>query len=232
MKRIQLLLVVVVLILVTVAWWFLLIRPRNADIAAADQRVASLVSERQSLRSQIDGLNRIKDSEVTFIFAIGEMEASVPQNPDLDDYLEDVTFLAARSGIEVSTLSAAVPAPVVGTPGLFQIDISLSAQGGFFEALGFLFGLEDLDRLMRVDTISFTQLSSGPSEVDPGENEEGITPRVEAGLVQIELSGRLFTRSSVSVETPPPPTTTTLPPDTSSPTTTVPPTTTTTTAAP
>lgn len=228
MKRTQLLLVVVLVVMVTIGWWFLLIRPKNADIAAADQRVAALVSDRQSLRSQIDGLNRIKDSEVTFIFAIGEMETSVPENPDLDDFLEDVTFLASRSGIEISTLSAAVPAPVVGTPGLFEIDVTLSAQGGFFEALGFLFGLEDLDRLMRVDTISFTQLSSDDEEGT--ENEEGITPRVDPGLVQVELGGKLFTRSSVTVETPPPPTTTTLPPDTSSPTTTVPPTTTTTAA--
>lgn len=209
MKRIQLILLVLILVFVTVGWWFLLIRPRNADIAAADLRVASLVSDRQSLRSQIDGLNRIKDSEVTYIFAIGEMETSVPQNPELDDFLEDVTFLASRAGVEISTLGASVPTPSAESSELFQIDISINAEGGFFEALGFLFGLEDLDRLIRIDAVALTPQSSVASGDDPGANEDGVTPRAQAGLVQIQLTGRLFTRTSVAVETPPVPTTTT-----------------------
>jgi hypothetical protein len=67
--------------------------------------------------------------------------------------------------VELQTLSPSLPAVAGDETDLREIAISAQIEGEFFEVLGFLFGLNEMDRLVRVDGISAS------SSVD----ESGVT---------------------------------------------------------
>lgn len=161
MKRSSIFLVILGFLLATAAWWVLIIGPRNDDVDAAETQLFTEERQGNLLRTQIARLNAINEQELSYTFAIGDMERSIPELPDFDAFLEDVTFLAERTGVDIVTISA-VP-PIATSPDedatLFRIDVNLSLEGQFFEVLGFLFGLEDIERLIRVDTISLNPIA-------------------------------------------------------------------------
>ena len=226
MKRSSLLLIVLGVIAITAAWWFLLIGPRNDRITQAEDALNSAQLEEQTLRTRIAQLQEIKESEVSYIFAIGEMETSIPVNPDADAFIEDITFLAQQTGVELLSLSLSPPTESTLETELpaFEISVAVSVQGEYFEILGLLYGLESMERLVRIDTINLnpTQLddvvvedegaveepsdASSAGEVDVAEPRQ----RPQVSGLSADLTLKLFTRSGVVVvdiapeeETPP-----------------------------
>jgi Tfp pilus assembly protein PilO len=198
----KILLAVLALLLITVVWWFVFFSPKRAaiDDAAAEMDTATL--REQTLQTRLLQLREIKDNELSYLFAIGQMESSIPATPQADAFIEDITFLAETTGVELSTISLTPPVADPDTGG-FEVPVSLAIEGEYFEVLGFLYGVEALDRLVRVDSI---QLSPAPAPVVPEEEEapEGeddadavAEPRVRPNpdLLGVDIAMRIFTRS-------------------------------------
>jgi Tfp pilus assembly protein PilO len=189
-------------ILVLVGWWFLFISPRNADIAQAEDQLAAAQQQEQRLRSQIVGLEEIRSNEILYIDAISELQRLIPERPLLEEFIVQIDDLSRTNGVELITLAPSLPRPDEESD-LREIALSAQIQGEFFEIMGFLFGLADMERLVRVDGIA---LSS--TEID------GITE------LAVSLDLRLFTLSDllpIDIELPgtenPTTTTTTAPTD-------------------
>jgi len=141
-------------LLATAAWWFLLIGPRNSSIADLhDERFVAVDSE-QRLRVQIRQLQDIRDREVEYIAAVGQLDALIPDRPLLENFIEQIYALAGDTGVDLQTLSPSVPAAATIDSELREIAISAQVEGEFFEILGFLFGLSDMERLVRVDAVA------------------------------------------------------------------------------
>ncbi len=170
------LLVVLVCLLLAVGWWFFFISPRNADIAAARDELEAAQSQEQRLRVQIAQLSEIQDDEILYLDAISRLEMLIPERPSLDEFIEDVHELALDTGIGLRSMAPSVPVQRIESE-LRIINVSIQIEGEFFDILGFLFGLNDMERLVRVDGLT---LSSG---ID----EEGET------LLNVSLDLRLFT---------------------------------------
>ncbi|NNF69417.1 MAG: type 4a pilus biogenesis protein PilO [Acidimicrobiia bacterium] len=203
MKRTTLLFIVLGFLVITALWWFLLISPRNAKIDEANLALDDARSQETVLQAQIAQLRVVQDNELSFLFALGEMESSIPTDPELDAFLEDLTFLADTTGIEVSSISSAVPAQAEGST-LYTMTVALNFQGEYFEVLGFLYGLEDLERLVVVDTLSLNPVAAEEEVVEETteEDEDAVEEprqRPEDSRLQVSLSARLFTRSTVAV---------------------------------
>lgn len=225
MRRPVIIIAIVGALLVTVLWWLLVLGPRNAAVADVDQQITGAREREASLRVQIARLTDIKDQELSYLFAIGQMEESIPPGPEIDALLDDLNVLAISTGVTLDAISFADPtAPTVpGDP--YQIRVSFGVEGQYFEVLGFLYGLEAMSRLMRVDTLAMTASVISPDEesITPPEGEEPAEQdppeRREADIVLVSVS----VGAVVFTSTPPPtaevPTTTTVPPDDSGETT-------------
>lgn len=207
MRRSVILLLAVGLVIVTAAWWFFFISPRNTSIDDANTALEDAKSQETVLQAQIATLRAVQDNELTFLFALGEMESSIPTDPELDAFFEDITFLADTTGVELATISTAVPVQVEDST-LFTVTVTLSFQGEYFEVLGFLYGLEDLERLVVVDTLSLTPIAvvdegeeatEGEGTGDEVTEEETPRSRPDDGRLNVSLTARLFTRSTVTV---------------------------------
>ncbi len=162
-------------VLVLAAWWFLFISPRNASVAEANDQLVAAQQTEQRLRAQIVALEEINSNEILYIDAISEMSRLIPERPLLEDFIVQVDALSDTNGVELISLAPSLPRPNEESD-LREISLSAQIQGEFFEIMGFLFGLSDMERLVRVDGIA---LSS--TEVD------GVTE------LAVSLDLRLFT---------------------------------------
>ncbi|NND04109.1 MAG: type 4a pilus biogenesis protein PilO, partial [Acidimicrobiia bacterium] len=155
--RTKLLLGILVLVLITVLWFVFFFSPRRDAIAAAETEHDNALLRESTLRTRLSVLQEIKDNELSYLFAIGEMEASIPTSPQADAFIEDITFLAESTGVELSSISLTPPLSDPTTGG-FEVPIAITIEGEYFELLGFLYGVEALDRLVRVDGITLTPI--------------------------------------------------------------------------
>ena len=169
-----LLLGVLVALLLIVGWWFLLISPRNASIADAEDELQIAQEQEQRLRVQLNQLTEIDANAVLYSEAITRMSTLIPEQPLLDEFIEQIDALAARTGVDLVTLSPAVPTPDPESD-LRVISASVEIHGGFFDVLGFLFGLNDMERLVKVTSIAVTSSSS-----ESGATELTVSLQLEA----------------------------------------------------
>jgi Tfp pilus assembly protein PilO len=180
MRRIGVI-VVVLAVLVTVGWWMFLISPRNARISDAHRELNAAVDTEVRLRGQIQELQGIQDRQVEYQAALARLDDLIPDRPLLDEAIEQIYALAGDTGVDLQTLSPSIPSPVDVGSDLREIDISTQVEGEFFELLGFLFGLNDMDRLVRVDGIS----------VSSSQDESGAT------VLSASVDLRLFTTADL-----------------------------------
>lgn len=162
--------------LLGVAWWFFFISPRNERIAEAGDELEAARGQEMALRAQVAQLHAIRDAEVEYLAAIGQLETLIPDRPLLDEFIEEIYALSGTTGVELLNMAPALPVPMTGSS-LRQITVAVTIDGQFFEVLGFLFGVMDMDRLARVDAIA----------ISSGQDETGATS------LSVSLNLRLFT---------------------------------------
>lgn len=206
-NRTKILLGALVLILITVLWYLFIFSPKRDAIDVAAAEYDSALLRESTLRTQLSTLQEIKDNELSYLFAIGQMEASIPSTPQADAFIEDITFLAESTGVELSSISLVPPIANAETGG-FEVPITISIEGEYFEILGFLYGVEALDRLVRVDSIGLNPIpgEDEPETTQPPDgDEDGVVTeplvRPNLDLLSADITMRIFTRNPAAGST-------------------------------
>lgn len=176
MRRIGLL-VTLASLLITAAWWMFLVSPRNGRIADFRDDLTVAEDTEARLRVQIRQLEEIRDREVEYLAALGQLESLIPERPLLDEFIEEIFALTNATGVDLQGLAPAVPAIAGEGSELREVAVSAQIEGQFFEVLGFLFGLNEMERLVRVDAIA----------VSSAESDSGAT------ILSVAIEMRLFT---------------------------------------
>jgi type IV pilus assembly protein PilO len=210
MRRTGVALGVLGVLLVTAMWYMLVMQPINGRITDAQDALQTAKDQELTLRTKLARLQKIQDAELTYISAIGALEAQIPATPQMAALIDDLTDLAKQTSVDWQGLTSGVPAPVPDTD-YYQIPISLRIRGQFFEVLGYLYGIADMERVVRIDGV----------DVSPDQD-----PETNATVLEVTLTAEAFTTSDLAIaaEMATTTTTTTVPETT---TTTVPETTTT-----
>ena len=163
MSRRNLLFGVLGLVLVTAVWFVLFINPKRGEISDIDTEIETAQVTAQGTRSEIAALRDIRDSELTYQVANAELLRSIPQNPELATFIDALNSLAEDTNVDIANLSQPAPGIVEGQP--FQpLTFTLDAQGQFFEMLGFLYGLQDMERLVKVDSLTMSISSDSETQ--------------------------------------------------------------------
>jgi type IV pilus assembly protein PilO len=198
LKRTGLILGVLGALLLTALWWFFVISPTNERTSEARDQLESEQDNQVLLQTQLMRLKKIQENELTYRSAIGAMEAGIPPTPQMPALIDVLSELAADSGIEWESGTYGNPAEVEGED-YFEIPVNLTVKGQFFEVLGYLYGIADLERIVRIDAIS----------ISPEQDDAGFT------LESVSISAVTFTTGNVVLPAPEPveePTTTTTTP--------------------
>ncbi len=158
-----------------------LISPRNGKISDLGDELVVAQDTQSRLQVQIAALEEIRDREVEFLAAVGRLDALIPDRPLLDEFIEEVHALSEDTGVHLQTLSPSLPTPASDGSVLREIPVSMQIEGDFFDLLGFLFGLSDMERLARVDAVSLSSTTA----------EDGAT------ILSASLEVNLFTLADV-----------------------------------
>ncbi len=123
------------------------------------------------------------------------LRAAVPSTPDLGEFILQANDIATASGIDWLSISPSPPAATGGGGPTSTIAVSIQIQGGFFEVLDYLNRLEDLERLVIVDTINISAAAPtrGPAAPGPAGSIGGSTDSSGAPDLSVTLTGRMFT---------------------------------------
>lgn len=203
-------------VLVAAVWWVFFISPRNSDISDLDGQITTAEDQEAILRAELKQLQDIAASELTYRSAIGQLEASIPEDPDIADFIESLNLLAAETGVNLISVAQSEPVLIEGGT-FYEIGISIAIDGQYFEVLGFMFGLSDLERLVVVDSVSLASIAptEEPEEEEeeevPVEGEETTTSSTttttlpqQLGLLDVTLTGAVYTRTPLLVTVTPP----------------------------
>jgi type IV pilus assembly protein PilO len=184
-RRAPLLLSLLAVVLITAVFFLFVISPMNVRIGELRDQLEAAKSEEMTLRTTLARLKRIQESELAYISAVGALETGIPPNPDLADFVDQLNVLMQETGILWQSITPGLPTPVEGQTYL-EIPVTLVLEGQYFETLGYLYGLAELERLVVVDAVS----------IGSSQDEDGLT------LLSVTLSCRVFTTGTLG---PPPP---------------------------
>jgi type IV pilus assembly protein PilO len=185
LKRTGLILGVLGALLLTALWWFFVISPTNAKISDARDQLESEQDNQVLLQTQLMRLKKIQENELTYRSAIGALEAGIPPTPQMPALIDVLSELAGDSGVEWESGTYGNPIEVEGED-YFEIPVNLTVKGQFFEVLGYLYGIADLERIVRIDAVS----------ISPEEDEAGFT------VESVSISAATFTTGNVVLPAP------------------------------
>ena len=180
MSRSAKLVVLLVATLATAGWYLLLVSPVLTQIADAEVEAEVAVDDEFRLKSQRAALQKIEDNMLAYFAAIGEIESSVPSSPQTASLIDDLAVLAGDTGVLWESGSYGNPAVVEGSSYL-EIPISIVISGQFFEVLGYLYGIADMDRLIRLESV----------EITPNQDDSGFT------ILSVAITARAFTTGDI-----------------------------------
>ncbi len=181
MRRPGLLLGILGALAVTAAWYLAFFSPVNQDIGESNDQLEGAQDEELRLETQLKRLQRIQENQLLYVEALGAVEAAVPPTPQEAALLDDLAGLELESGVVLEGVTLSFPQDVEGRD-YSVIPMSVAVEGQYFEILGFLYGLEDLARIVVIRNVN---LSSS-------ENEDGFT------VLRVNVGAEAYTTSALT----------------------------------
>ena len=182
MSRNVILLSILGALLVTAGWYMLLVRPIQDRIVETETEIDAESDKEFRLTSQRAARQKIEDNMLSYLAAIAEIERSIPPTAQTASLIDDLSALATETGVGWLSGSYGNPTVVEGE-GYLEIAVDVTIRGQFFEVLGYLYGIADLDRLIRIDSIS----------ISPSQDEDGFT------ILIVAISAKAFTSADVVI---------------------------------
>ncbi len=154
MKRTVLIGCAVGAVVVLLLWYLVLFSPTSSDLNDTRDQVSGVQSQNQELENTIRQLKALSRNSVEQQAKLRTLRAAIPSTPDLGEFILQANDIASASGID--WLSIAPTPPAAGAAGgpTSTITISMQIQGQFSAVLDYLNRLEDLERLVVVDTVN------------------------------------------------------------------------------
>jgi Tfp pilus assembly protein PilO len=181
-KRVVLLVAAGVAVLVVIVWYVALYSPKNSDLSKAHDDLQAAQAQRGNLQTQLSNLRDLEANRAKQQAALQKLNAAVPTTPDLAGFILQANDIATQAGVDWLQVSPSLPtAPQGGGP--TTINLTMQLQGGFFQVYDYLNRLEDLQRLVVVDTVNLS--TTGDTTQNPSD------PTLSMGI-----TARMFTRSA------------------------------------
>ena len=154
MRR-ALLIAIPTMLLLGAAFYFLSWSPLGEEIAIQEQELSTLQIESQALSQRLLTLERVNERLPDYDRANATMLLSIPATPQVDALTDELSVLADQANVFWKQVSFSTPGAQSAT-GYREVDIATSVEGQYFEILGYLYGLSELDRLIRVNSVDVT----------------------------------------------------------------------------
>jgi len=191
-KRNQLLIGGAAVLVIVLLWYFLLYKPLGDDLTSAQEQTSAEQKKTDGLEADLARLQSQAKNASKQQALLRKLDAAVPKNPDLAEFIIQANDIAESSGI--SFLSIA-PTPPAAGDGASVINMTISISGSFFQLQDYLRQLEQLERLVIVDGISISSGGGGSSGAGGSSSDTSSSSTGDTSL-SVSLTARMFTRAA------------------------------------
>lgn len=150
MKRGALAAVSVAAVVLLVVWYAALFRPQTNERRRLEERLAHIEQEEGNLRHQLSRLRRLAASGESQEAQLARLHDLIPPQPELAEFILAANDAAVRAGVRWVSVTPGPPAPAGG---FTAIGVNIQVEGGFFPIVRYLRHLEDLGRLIVIDSL-------------------------------------------------------------------------------
>ena len=151
-----------------VTWYLLLWAPQAKDLGKAHKAQAAAEQKAGELQTQLSSLRALTKQIPLDNAKFAQLQAALPDTPQLDQALNLVQQAASGSGVTVTAFNPSNPqvggangSQAASGPGGPAINLTLAVKGGFDQIKSFLVALDQLPRVFVVDKLSIS--NNGPS---------------------------------------------------------------------
>lgn len=163
---------------------FFLVLPKMGQVSEANDTLAAAEAQQGTLESQLAALEQAEIAAPEARATIQDVERQIPPTADEPGMLLLIKNAAARSAVTLSTLTPGTPA--LGTGGLSNIPLTITASGNYFQLTEFLYSLETLPRAAKVLNVTM-----GPS--GGGDETTATTTTTVTNLLELQANVMLYT---------------------------------------
>ncbi|MBV8951682.1 MAG: type 4a pilus biogenesis protein PilO [Actinobacteria bacterium] len=165
-------------VLIVIVWYFALYSPKNNDLSKARSDLSSAQASAQTLRAQLSNLRGLESNRSKQQAVLQKLSAAVPPTPDLATFILQANDIATQSGVNWLQVSPGVPTAAAGGP--TTISLTMQLEGGFSQVYDYLNRLENMQRLVLVDSVNLTSKASTSAQP----------------VLSVAVSARMFTRAA------------------------------------
>jgi Tfp pilus assembly protein PilO len=165
--------IAILAIVLVVVWYTALWAPQAGKLATATATQSKAETQQLQLQTRLVALEVLKLKLPLLLAERRRLEAAVPSGSQLARGLSGIDKAATESGVVVSSLtpSAAVNTATGAAATLAQLDVSISANGSYAQAMNFIYLLDMMPRLYVLSTVSLT----------PGQGDQ-VTEQLDGDL--------------------------------------------------
>lgn len=183
MKRFLPLIAAGAALLIVAVWYFALYAPKNSDLSKAHDDLSAAQASAQTLRAQLSNLRGLEANRAKQQAVLQKLSAAVPPTPDLASFILQANDIATQSGVNWLQVSPSQPSAAGGGP--TTITLTMQLEGGFYQVYDYLNRLENMQRLVLVDTVNVT--AKGAASPQP--------------VLSVAVTARMFTRATAQTGT-------------------------------
>ena len=152
--RARMILTVVASALVLVAFFFLFIKPRQNELGKVRADVEQEEARTVSLRSELRRLQALQENAPELEAELARFRELVPRNHEVANFIFLVQEAADEAGVDFVNITPELPKPPPEGAPVAEVRATIGAGGGYFSVQDFLRRLYDLDRALRIDSVT------------------------------------------------------------------------------
>ena len=178
---------------VVALWWVFVYSPRGGKLSDTRDEIASVEADRSGLEATVKRLKAIEQNGPATDAELQKLAEALPATADLAGFITGAHEIALDAGIDWISVAPSEPTVTPGAPPTIRLSIQI--EGGFFQVLDYLNRLEDLDRLVIVDSVNITTGATGGG----GGESTSTTVASSSGApdLAVTLTARMFTLSTL-----------------------------------
>ncbi len=142
-------------LLIGAGFYYLGVKPIQEQITEIDQQILAAEGENATLLQERNRLTRIEDAEFEYRAAVGQLETYVPTSPLQSELIIGLKSLAVDSSVEWTGVSFSLPTAVPDV-NYSEIHFAVQIEGSYFELLGYLHSMEEMERVVRIEGATFS----------------------------------------------------------------------------
>ena len=192
-SRARLVIAIVAVVLVCLLLYMFVIRPRQSELDEVQTDVETAQAEQVQLQQRLEVLRDLQDRAPDLQAELDEIRGFVPEEAEIPNFIFQVQEAANEAGVEVVQIQPELPKQPPEGGSLAEVRSIVRAQGEYFSIQDFVRRLYDLDRALRIDTMTLGEPGGGAAAgTTGGTTTTGGTSDLPEGQIEINMAARIF----------------------------------------